>query len=168
MNRASSVAVIQLSLAATGFLVNFFWKMIQSPLYDDVKRKPYAEILISRMHCTVGDVAILLGAYWMVVLARADRCWLLQGRVRDIAVFTALGLGYTITSEWVNVDLLSAWGYAAAMPRVPWIGTGLAPVMQWVLLPPLIAVVSHRIGARSSESTLNNNVRGYIEVNLLG
>jgi hypothetical protein len=44
-NRASSVAMLQLALAATGFLINFFWEMIRSPLYDDVKRKPYAEIL---------------------------------------------------------------------------------------------------------------------------
>ena len=145
MNRVSSVAVIQLSLAATGFLINFFWEMVQSPLYDDVKSKPYAEILISRMHCTVGDVVILLGAYWIVALATGDRFWVLQGRMRDVVAFTALGLGYTVVSEWVNVDLRSAWGYAATMPRAPWIGTGLAPFMQWVLLPPVIVVVSRRL-----------------------
>jgi hypothetical protein len=132
-------------LAASGFLINFFWEMVQSPLYDDVKSKPYVEILTSRLHCTLGDVAILLGAYWIVALATGDRFWVLQGRMRDVATFTALGLGYTVVSEWVNVDLRSAWGYAAAMPRVPWIGTGLAPVMQWVLLPPLIAVGTRRI-----------------------
>jgi hypothetical protein len=32
MSRAPSVAVIQLVLAATGFLINFFWEMIQSLL----------------------------------------------------------------------------------------------------------------------------------------
>ncbi|MEO6666719.1 MAG: cytochrome c [Nitrospiria bacterium] len=69
---------------------------------------------------------------------------MLRGRLRDLAAFTALGLGYTVVSEWVNVDLRGAWGYAAAMPRLPWIGTRLAPLMQWVLLPPLIAVVIRR------------------------
>ncbi len=143
--RAPSVAVLHLSLAATGFLINFSWEMIQSPLYEDVVRKPYAEILTSRVHCTLGDVAILLGAYWIVAVATGNRLWLLHGRVRDVATFTALGLGYTVVSEWVNVDLRSAWGYAAAMPRVPWIGTGLAPVLQWIVLPPLVAGVSRRL-----------------------
>lgn len=32
MNRASSVAMIQLALAATGFLIDFLWEMIQSLL----------------------------------------------------------------------------------------------------------------------------------------
>jgi hypothetical protein len=149
MGRASSVTVVQLPLAATGFLINFFWEMIQSPLYEDVERKPYEEILTSRLHCTLGDVAILLGAYWIVALATGDRLWVLHGRVRDIAAFTALGLGYTVVSEWINVDLRSAWGYAVAMPRVTWLGTGLAPLVQWMVLPPLIAVVSRRLATQA-------------------
>lgn len=143
--RAPSVAVVHLSLAATGFLINFFWEMIQSPLYEDVGHKSYAEILTSRLHCTLGDVVILLGAYWIVVLGTGDRFWLLQRRVRDLTGFTALGLGYTVVSEWIKVDLRSAWGYAATMPRVPWIGTGLAPFLQWIVLPPVIAGVSRRL-----------------------
>jgi len=147
---ASSRGALQAWLATTGFLINLCWEMLQSPLYEDVARKPYGEILISRLHCTVGDVVILLGAYWGMALATGDRAWLLQGRIRDIAAFSALGLGYTVVSEWVNVDLRSAWGYADTMPRVPWIGTGLAPLLQWVVLPPVIAVVSRRLalGAR--------------------
>lgn len=143
--RAPSVAVIHLSLAATGFLINFWWEMMQSPLYQDVGRKSYAEILTSRLHCTLGDVAIILGAYWIVALATGNRFWVLHGRVRDVAAFTALGLGYSVVSEWVNVDLRSGWSYSGTMPRVPWIGTGLAPFLQWIVLPPLITGVSRRL-----------------------
>lgn len=145
MDHRSSVARVQVLLAASGFFVNFFWEMAQSPLYTDVQRKPFVEIFTARLHCTLGDVAILLGAYWLVALAVRDRVWLLRGRARDIAAVAALGLGYTVVSEWVNVDLRSAWGYTDAMPRVPWLGTGLAPFMQWVLAPPLIAGVTRRL-----------------------
>jgi hypothetical protein len=48
-------------------------------------------------------------------------------------------------SEWVNVDLRSAWGYAETMPRLPWIGTGLAPVLQWLILPTMTARVARRL-----------------------
>jgi hypothetical protein len=52
-------------------------------------------------------------------------------------VATAVGLGYTVFSEWLNVEVREAWAYAEAMPRLPLLGTGLAPVLQWLILPPL-------------------------------
>jgi hypothetical protein len=130
------------SLAVSGFFLNFFWEMAQSPLYRDVAERSYAEILVSRVHCTLGDVAILLVAHGIVAWARRDRRWVMSLRFRDLAVFTGLGLGYTVVSEWVNVDLRSGWAYDPAMPRVPLLGTGLAPFVQWIVLPPVIAFVS--------------------------
>ncbi len=135
----------EVPLIASAFFLNFFWEMVQSPLYDDVHRKTYGEILVSRLHCTLGDVLILLGAYWIVALAKRDRLWVTDLRLRDVAGFTFLGLGYTVVSEWVHVDLRGSWGYGAAMPRVPWIGTGLAPFIQWLLLPAVIAGVTRRL-----------------------
>jgi len=133
----------EILMTASAFFLNFFWEMAQSPLYEDINRKSYSEILLSRLHCTLGDVLILLGAYWIVTWWAGDRYWVIDFRVRDVMVFTVLGLGYT--SEWVNIDIRSAWGYAAAMPRVPWISTGLAPLIQWLFLPPLIAGVTRRL-----------------------
>lgn len=113
-------------LALSGFFLNFFWEMVQSPLYSDIYTKTYMQILTSRLHCTLGDVLILLGAYWIIAWMVRDRYWMIRLRVRDVAGFTLLGLGYTIVSEWINVDIRSAWGYGATMPRVFLIGTGLA------------------------------------------
>lgn len=133
------------SLAVSGFFLNFFWEMAQSAWYADVARKTYQEILVSRLHCTLGDVVILLGASWITAGLVRDRDWVTALRSRDLAAFTGLGLGYTLVSEWVNVDLRSAWGYADTMPRLPWIGTGLAPVLQWLILPTMTARVSRRL-----------------------
>ena len=116
--------------------------MAQSGLYADVARKTYQEILVSRLHCTLGDVVIMLVAYWITAALVRDRCWVTALRFHDLAIFTGLGLGYTIVSEWVNVDLRSAWSYDSAMPRVPLLGTGLAPFLQWIVLPPVIAAVT--------------------------
>jgi hypothetical protein len=140
-----SAGIPEIFLALTSFFVNFFWEMVQSPFYDDVHRKTYMEILTSRLHCTLGDVLILLSAYWIMAWVVKDRYWVIGLRVRDLAGFTGLGLGYTIVSEWVNVDIRGSWGYAVTMPRVPWIGTGLTPFIQWVLLPPFIAGVTRRL-----------------------
>ena len=142
----------EITLVSAAFFINFFWEMVQSPLYDDIHRKTYTEILVSRLHCTLGDVIILLGAYWIVAWVVRDRYWVVNLRVRHVCGFTFLGLGYTILSEWVNVDIRSAWGYGATMPRVPFVGTGLAPFLQWLLLPPLIAGVTRRFLMRKSLS----------------
>jgi hypothetical protein len=53
--------------------------------------------------------------------------------------FTAiiLGVAYTILSEWLNVEIWRSWSYTAAMPVLPLFGTGLTPLLQWLLVPGL-------------------------------
>jgi len=62
-------------------------------------------------------------------------------------VFTAiiLGAGYTIFSEWLNVEIRRTWSYTASMPVVPFLGTGLTPLLQWLIVPGLaLAVTGNR------------------------
>jgi hypothetical protein len=134
----------EIPLVFVGFFLNFFWEMVQSPLYDDIYHKTYLQILKSRLHCTLGDVIILTGAYWLISLFVFDRYWMTLFRPQLLLRFTLLGLGYTIFSEWVNIDIRSAWGYSAFMPRIPWLGTGLAPVIQWLILPSVTVGVARR------------------------
>ena len=47
------------------------------------------------------------------------------------------GAAYTIYSEWLNTGVRMAWTYSEWMPVVPGLGTGLTPLLQWLLLPPL-------------------------------
>ncbi|NJO23451.1 MAG: IS4 family transposase, partial [Sphingomonadales bacterium] len=47
------------------------------------------------------------------------------------------GLAYTIFSEWLNTEVRGSWAYTQWMPQLPMIGTGLAPLMQWLTIPPL-------------------------------
>ena len=152
MNPRRFADLPEIPLVFSSYFINFFWEMIQSPLYDDIHRKTYGEILVSRLHCTLEDVLILLGAYWIVAWLVRNRYWVLDLRIRNVVGFTLLGLGYTIVSEWINADIRGAWGYGATMPRVPWIGTGVAPFVQWMVLPPLIASVTRRLVGSSSIS----------------
>jgi hypothetical protein len=62
-------------------------------------------------------------------------------------IFTAiiLGIAYTILSEWLNVEIRRRWSYTPAMPVIPWIGTGLTPLLQWLIVPGLaFAIIAHR------------------------
>lgn len=37
----------------------------------------------------------------------------------------------------LNTVFRRAWAYSELMPTLPWLGTGLAPLLQWLLIPPL-------------------------------
>ncbi len=58
------------------------------------------------------------------------------------SVMIAAGLAFTIFSEWYNVYRAGAWSYAASMPLVA--GIGLAPLMQWIVVPVLMIIVIRR------------------------
>ena len=48
----------------------------------------------------------------------------------------AIGFALAMLAERVNVAILGRWSYAPEMPTL--LTLGLAPVAQWLLLPPLI------------------------------
>src|SRR5712672_3166741 len=45
------------------------------------------------------------------------------------------GLAYTVFSEWLNTEIRGGWAYSTWMPVLPVIGTGLAPFLQWIIVP---------------------------------
>ena len=55
--------------------------------------------------------------------------------------FVILGVGYTSLSEWLNVHLFRSWGYDEAMPLIPWLHLGLTPLLQWVIVPPVVLLM---------------------------
>ena len=54
---------------------------------------------------------------------------------RVVGVALALGIAYTIFSEWLNVSVRESWAYSELMPVIPILGTGMSPIAQWIFLP---------------------------------
>ena len=50
---------------------------------------------------------------------------------------------FTAWSEWYNVYRASAWGYAVSMPLI--FGIGLTPLLQWLILPPVMVVAYRKL-----------------------
>ena len=44
----------------------------------------------------------------------------------------------TIALEWLATNAWDRWQYAARMPTLPVLGTGLTPLLQWLVLPLLL------------------------------
>jgi len=116
--------------------MSLVWEFAQMPLYTLGETGTAGEIIYAALHCTAGDVMIggfsLLAALFVFGAPGSPR----HSHVRVLVATTSLGLGYTLFSEWLNTELRLAWTYSELMPVVPWLGTGLTPVLQWLLIPP--------------------------------
>jgi hypothetical protein len=118
-------------------LANLAWEVAQLRLYTLWSEARPGEIAWAVVHCTVGDGIIGAATLGAAMLLTASWRWPAQGFGRVAVAATMLGLAATVALEWLNVELWRNWAYAAAMPRVPPLGTGLSPLLQWLLLPPL-------------------------------
>lgn len=115
---------------------NLLWEFAQLPLYTIWREAPAGEIVFAALHCTGGD-ALIATATLVLALLVAGGGWPAEPRAfRRVAALTViLGLGYTVFSEWLNIEVRGAWAYSELMPVVPIIGAGLSPLLQWIAIP---------------------------------
>ncbi len=131
----------EVRLAVWGFGLNALWEALQSPLYADFNNRGWGYLVWSRLHCTAGDMLILLAAFWADSLLFRTRFWPGRGGF-PAAVFVGLGLAFTVWSEIHNAQIVRTWAYAASMPLI--YGIGLAPLLQWLVIPPALVVLLRR------------------------
>ncbi len=113
------------------------WEILQLPNYTLGSTGTHRELAFAVLHCTIGD-AMIAGLSLVVALALFARTgWPAAGVPRVYAASLALGVVYTIYSEWLNTSVRGSWTYSDLMPIVPVIGTGLTPLLQWLVVPTL-------------------------------
>lgn len=124
--------------------LNLAWEVAQLPLYTLWQDATPAFKAYAVVHCTLGDVLIGTSALALALLvtrARGPQAWR-WGVVAALVV--AIGVGYTIFSEWLNTVVRDGWAYAASMPtvRIGALEIGIAPLAQWLVVPPLALVLA--------------------------
>lgn len=133
-DRGSWLAVLRRYLVVMA-LGNLLWEFAHMPLYTLWETGTPWEIAFAAVHCTGGDILIALSTLTAAVCLFANARWPEQHYRRVALVTLALGLGYTLFSEWLNIAIRAEWAYRDLMPVIPWIDAGLTPVMQWIVLP---------------------------------
>ncbi|MBI5040734.1 MAG: hypothetical protein HZB57_05930 [Gammaproteobacteria bacterium] len=114
------------------------WELAQFPLYTQWYENGWGYLLYGLAHCTGGDLLILILSYELIALLTRNRQWF-TGRLHVTGpLFTLAGMLYTIYTEFTQAGPAGVWEYTAQMPIVPWIGIGVAPVLQWLVLPPAL------------------------------
>lgn len=115
-------------------LLSLVWEILQLPLYTLASDPRAAWVAYAIAHCTLGDAMIgtaaLIGAL-TICRANEPARW---PRVKIVVWMVFFTVIYTILSERYNLAR-SSWAYSPSMPVVPWIGVGLSPLLQWLLVP---------------------------------
>ena len=121
-------------LVAIG-LGNLVWEAAQFPLYTIWYEGSRGHQLLALIHGTVGDLFISATALMTSLAIFGDETWPKHTFWRVGIPMLVFGIGYTIYSEWINVEVRHTWAYSDLMPRVPPLGTGLSPLMEWIVVP---------------------------------
>lgn len=114
---------------------NLIWEAAQMPLYTLWHTGTAQEIIQAILHCTLGDMLIAAVGLVAALVAVGSPAWPDQRAGAVIAAIVIGTSGYTIYSEYVNTIVRRSWAYTAWMPTLPWLGTGLSPLAQWLIIP---------------------------------
>ena len=133
------------ALFVAAVIFNYAWEMAQSPLYRDQAAFPALA-----WHCLIaslGDGVIVVfiwaaGAYWFRAHA-----WFRHPRARGYSLMLLVGLFIAVLIEWIALSA-GRWSYTSRMPRLGELG--LVPVLQMLVLPPIIFATVARTQRRVS------------------
>lgn len=142
----TGVAVRLSGIFALATAVNYAWELAQTPLYAGVA------FLGAIWHCFVaslgdGLLVLIIFAVVAAVVRRLD--WYMRPTMHSYVAMAAAGLAVGFAVEWWGLHLARRWEYSALMPVIPGTGIGVAPVLQMLLLPPLIFWAMRRFSRRS-------------------
>jgi hypothetical protein len=131
----------ELCVCFLAFFLNFFWEVVHTYFYT-LKDSTFDTMLSGWLHCTWGDVIITIGSFWFVSLTSWNRRWFLGLNKINFIGFIMVGVAYTFFSEWANIQIFKSWSYNESMPMIPWTEVGLSPVLQWVVIPSTVILLT--------------------------
>ena len=130
----------EFNVAIFALMLNFPWEVLQARLFTGMSDAPYVEAVNGCVQATLGDAVIMLLAYWSVAVVAGSRRWILGSTGPKLALFIAIGVSITGVIEWLATSgrWVRSWSYSSSMPVVPAVDIGLAPLLQWVIVPLLV------------------------------
>jgi hypothetical protein len=134
----------ELGIGLFSFLLHFVWEFLQVPAYAGMAAIDHWDGVKLCLSATVGDTGLAVTAFWAASVAARTRYWIVRPCPRDLLIFVATGIVLTIGFEYYHTNVSLRWTYADAMPVVPPFGTGLVPLLQWTLIPPVVVWLAAR------------------------
>jgi len=121
--------------------VNFVWEMAQSVLFAPMGDWVEASSRCAAASVADGVIVVIIATVGVVAFRRAD--WFERPGVAGYLFITVLRAAVAALIEWRALSS-GRWAYVEAMPLIPAVNVGLAPVLQMVVLPPLVLALTAR------------------------
>ena len=142
------LAALRTYLGVTA-IANLIWETLHLPLYTVWTTASTGQLAFAVLHCTAGDILIALSALAVAIVSVGTKSWPGEHDRPVLLVTLFIGVAYTIFSEWLNNVIRASWSYSPLMPVVPFINTGLSPLLQWIVIPVFALITARRAGRRS-------------------
>lgn len=122
--------------------VNFAWEMTQSVLFA-----PMGGWMQGTWQCFVaslgdGVIVLVIAAIGWLWFQRTD--WALRPGFAGYALMATVGVAIAVLIER-HALATGRWAYTERMPLVPVAHVGLVPVLQMVIVPPIVFRVTARL-----------------------
>ena len=131
--------------SALAFALNLAWEIAHARLYTLWAETDRLTVAWSLLHCTLGDVLIALALFALTGMVLRESDWPASRPWAGGAMVVSGAMAYTAWSEWYNVYRAGSWGYSASMPLI--FGIGLSPLLQWLILPPVMVGAYRTLGS---------------------
>lgn len=140
----SLISAPELPVALFSFLLHFVWEFLQVPTYAGMAEMAHWQGIKLCTSATIGDVGFALTAFWSASLVARTRSWMSSEAMPPVIVFLSTGIVLTVGFEFYYTQVTHRWTYSDLMPLVPPLGTGLSPLLQWIVIPSIVLWLSRR------------------------
>lgn len=129
----------EFNIVVFAILLNWPWEFLQVPFFSGMPSTMHWEGIKACTRAALGDAVIMLFAYGCVAVF-AGRFWVLHPKLAHVAAFVGVGLALTVVIEKMALSgaWIESWSYSERMWVLPVLDVGLAPVLQWILLPLIV------------------------------
>lgn len=130
MHRLTNILIA----AVATYALNLIWEVAQAPLYAGYR--DFWQNLPMCAWASLGDVVIVAAIYALFAVVHRDIDWVTRLRLEGLAAIVVVGALVGVAVEWWALATVR-WDYAA-MPILPVVRVGLLPVMQLMVIPPVL------------------------------
>jgi hypothetical protein len=127
------------SLFIVSLAMHFAWEISQMHLYafNGVTLSGYPEFIRTHWLAAFKSALITLALYCLVAMLVRHASWARRFNSQRLLFLIVLGALWAIGIEYQAVMVAERWAYGPAMPLLPVINTGAAPVLQMAVVPLL-------------------------------
>lgn len=126
-------------ITVLAYLLNFAWELIQIPLYKNASFN-FAHITFCAL-ASFADVIMVLLLYFGFAFIFRNLVWIQHSKWWRIVIVIITGAAGAMLAEIRHLSL-GSWAYADSMPIIPIVNVGISPVLQFMILPLLVYLLS--------------------------